>query len=307
MDLRHLQNFLVVLDQKSISNAASVIRIAQPALSRQLQALEQAVGRPLLVRHRWGVSATPAGEVLARHARDISHHLQLARDEMSAVDDKPSGTLAVGITASVARLLLPPLAVAAQAAMPGVSFRFVEGSSAGLQQQLLGRGLDMAVLYLRGRLPEIDHEPLLSEPVVAAGPAGLFENGGRVALSEVLKHQLLVTASSGRLRLLYEETVARAKAPQPASLEVDSFPALVEMLALGAGISMLPYSTIQAAVAEGRLSWAYITPTPLARRLSLARPGDRLRTPAWRETAGLLRGIVRDRAALYQWRPSPAP
>ena len=53
MDLRRLQNFLAIVEQKSISTAASVLRIAQPALSRQLRALENQVGGPLLVRHGW--------------------------------------------------------------------------------------------------------------------------------------------------------------------------------------------------------------------------------------------------------------
>ena len=70
MDLQNLQNFLIILDQKSISNAASIIRIAQPALSRQLRALERSVGAPLLIRQRWGVSPTPAGEVLAEQPRE---------------------------------------------------------------------------------------------------------------------------------------------------------------------------------------------------------------------------------------------
>ena len=94
MELRHLQNFLTILEQQSISNAASLIRIAQPALSRQLQALEREVGAALVVRHGWGVSPTPQGEVLAEHARQMLHHAQMALDAVSAMSSSPAGKLA---------------------------------------------------------------------------------------------------------------------------------------------------------------------------------------------------------------------
>jgi LysR family nitrogen assimilation transcriptional regulator len=305
MDLQHLQNFLTIVEQKSISNAASLIRIAQPALSRQLRALEAEVGSPLLVRHRWGVSPTPAGEVLVAHAREILQRVQAARDEVSVVTRTPTGTLSVGVSASIASIVLPPLALAARSAMPQVKLKLVEANSVSLQQRLLARELDLAMIHVRGPTPSLETRPLLSEPLVAVGTAGVFDSEAPVSMKQLLAHDLMVTSSSGRLRLLYEEAVAKASATPTTFLEVDSFPALIELLAEGAGVTLLPYSTIHAGVRAGRLSWAPIAPKLFTRRLFMARPQDRIETPAWRMMAQLLRAIIEERRDTYRWSVAP--
>jgi LysR family nitrogen assimilation transcriptional regulator len=301
MDLRQLQNFLTVLDQKNISNAASLIRIAQPALSRQLRALEAEVGGDLLIRHRWGVTPTRAGEALAEHARKILEEVRKARDAVSAATTIPSGSLSVGVTSSVARIFLSRLAIAARKAVPQVKLELLEASSVDLQQRLTAGELDLAVFHLRERFPAFEAELLLTEPVVVAGAAGVFEPGSSTSMKELLRHDLVVTASSGRLRLLYEEAIARANAKPTTFLEVDSFGALLELLAEGVGLALLPYSTIHAEVALGRLSWAKLAPKPLTRRLHLARPADRIETPASAIMTRLLRELVEQGRETYQW------
>lgn len=303
MELQHLENFLIILEQKSISNAASVIRIAQPALSRQLRALENTVGAPLLVRQRWGVSPTPAGEVLAEHARDIVQRMQAAQDAVSTIINAPGGTLSIGMTGSIASVLLPPLALATQQDMPAVKFTFSEENSNTLLQKLLSRELDFAVIHEEDPIPLLEAEHLLLEPIVAVGKARLFAPGESVTVEQILSHQSLVAGTSDRLRLVYEEAVAASGRSAQSFLEINSFPALIELLALGAGVSLLPYSAVHAGVEAGRLSWAPLAPQPLTRSLAMARLKDRLKTPAWQRTSQLLREIVAERQLMYQWLP----
>ena len=308
MEFQHLQNFLIILEQKSISNAASLIRIAQPALSRQVRALEAAVGAPLLVRQRWGVTPTPAGEVLAEHARAIVQSLQAAQDAVSTITRAPGGTLAIGMTGSIASVLLPPLALAAQADMPAVRFTFSEENSHTLQQKLLSREIDFGVVHEEDPVASLVTEHLLLEPVVAAGRAGLFPAGQTISVEAIMRHPTLVAGTSDRLRLVYEEAIAATNVASGHTaghfVEINSFPALIELLALGAGVSLLPYSAIHAGVAAGRLSWAMLAPQLLTRSLAMARHKDRQETPAWQRTAQLLRTIVAERQGLYQWLPA---
>jgi LysR family nitrogen assimilation transcriptional regulator len=307
MDLLHLRNFLTIIEQRSISNAASLIRIAQPALSRQVQALEKQVGCPLLVRHRWGVSPTPAGELMAEQAREILARVQSLQDSIGAMSRTPSGTLSIGVTASIAALILPPFALAARQAMPQVRLRLTEAYSGTLQQRLLARELDLAVLHVREASSSLELEPLLTEPVVVVGAAGVFKPGETVTLRQVLRHEAIVTAASGRLRLLYEEVMASARLAPTHFMEVDSFPALLELLAAGAGVSLLPFSTIQSGVEANRLSWAELAPKPQTRRLVLARLQERIKTPAWREAARLIRDIVEARQEQHRWTIASRP
>ena len=80
MELRFLANFLVVVEQESISTAATIVRVAQPALSRQLSSLEAHFGAQLLVRHSWGVTPTESGRLLATHAREILRQVAQAEE-----------------------------------------------------------------------------------------------------------------------------------------------------------------------------------------------------------------------------------
>jgi LysR family nitrogen assimilation transcriptional regulator len=306
MELQHLNNFLAAVEHQSISNAASFIRIAQPALSRQIRSLEDELGCPLLVRHRWGVSPTPAGEVLAEHAREILQKLRIARDAVSAVIQSPSGSIALGVAGSVAGVLLPPLALAARRDLPNVSLRLAEASNPSLQQRLLSGELDMAVIDPSRGLVGVESEDLLWEPIVIAGGPRVFRSGERVRIRDVLRRHAVLAAPSERLRLLYEQAVAAAGAGPTSFVEVDSFAAILELLAEGAGVAMMPFSTIEAGVAGGRLTWADLAPKPHGRRLVLARPQGRIKTPAWRRMADMLREVIDARARRYRWVAPPA-
>ncbi len=189
--------------------------------------------------------------------------------------------------------------------MPSVKFRLCEQGSDVLHQRLIGREIDLAIVNLRGAPSPTQAEPLLTEPIVLAGPAGMFQPEVPVTLRQAMRHQSIVTAPSGRLRLIYEEAMAEAKATG-AFLEVDSFPALLALLTLGSGFSLLPYSTIRAQVEAGAISWTHVAPRPLTRRLALARAQGAMKTPAAAHAAELIRAIVRENADSHHWTPARA-
>ena len=268
--------------------------------------------------HGLGYAVRVGPEVMRAEAiagRPSAAQVQAAQDAVSTITKAPGGVLAIGMTASIASVLLPPLAMAAQADMPAVRFTFSEETAHALHQKLLSRELDFAVIHEEGPAPFLDIEPLLLEPVVAAGKAGMFPPGQGVSVEQILRHQSLVAGTSDRLRLVYEEAIAASGQTAGSFVEINSFPALIELLALGAGVSLLPYSAILAGVEAGQLSWAMLEPVPLTRSLALARLKDRMKTPAWDRTAQLLHQIVAQRKDMYHWvpimqdgaQPAPAP
>ena len=308
MDLQHLENFLVIVEQGSVSHAARIIRITQPALTRQLQALEAQFGAPLLARNRRGVVLTPAGEALVVEARRILNCVQQAHGAVDAVTRRPGGRLSLGVAASIARLILPAVALAARKAMPEARLELTEGYSDSLCERLVTNRLDMAVIHQRQPMPGTEARVLFSEAIVAVGAPGIFQPGEAVSMKDLLRHEAVVTAQSGRLRLLYEEVVAKSGRVAGSFLEMDSFPALIELLAAGGGVSLLPYSAIHHEVAAKRLSWAQIGPRQLRRSVVLVQPVGRIRTPAREEMEAIIDDFVRRNAASYQWHlPNPTP
>ncbi|KQX25656.1 hypothetical protein ASD39_12950 [Sphingomonas sp. Root50] len=301
MELRHLRNFVTVVEQKSISKAANIVRLAQPALSRQLQALENDLGAPLLVRHGWGITPTPEGEVLAKSARSLLDQAQAVRDAVGAASGSPSGKLAIGVPSSMAEIVLPELALAAQRALPRVELRLVEGYSATLRQRLLTGELDAAILYADRRHSSLVTRPLLTESLVAFGPAGAFGTEAAISIEDLVARNPIMPASANQLRALFEEAAANIGLTATAAMEVDSVPALLALVAAGAGVSVLPYSSIRHAVEKGRVSYARISPQKLDRQLVLARTQERIETPSWNGIVNLLCEILSAGEQAYRW------
>lgn len=97
IEVRHLRYFAAVADELSILAAARILHITQPALSRQIQDLEEAVGVALFERHAKGVQLTDAGVSLLKDAKDILARLEQARDRAHRIAQGLSGELKLGV------------------------------------------------------------------------------------------------------------------------------------------------------------------------------------------------------------------
>jgi len=84
MDIRRLKSFIVIVDSGSITRAADILHLAQPALSQQLAALEDHFGQKLLIRSQQGVTMTDAGHAVYRHAQIILRQMEQAQVDVSA-------------------------------------------------------------------------------------------------------------------------------------------------------------------------------------------------------------------------------
>ncbi|OBX33880.1 HTH-type transcriptional regulator TfdS [Halomonas elongata] len=96
MDFKQLKYFLTVVEEGAISSAARRIPLAQPALSRQLQLLEEDVGTPLLSRSRHGVRLTAAGEAFSRDTRRLLADFEQAKQNARRIADGHLGRLRLG-------------------------------------------------------------------------------------------------------------------------------------------------------------------------------------------------------------------
>lgn len=306
MDLNRLSNFVTVVEMQSLSKAAAAVRIAQPALSRQIRAMEDYYGAPLLARHGWGVTPTAAGLSLLDHARRILREERAARDSIRAMSGKPTGSLALGVPSSLARVLLPRVARIASDRFPELRLQLIDGYSASLYQWLIGGKLDMAILYRDRSTAQLAISPLLSESLVAIGPAGLFGHGQMLHPDALAQHRLILPGRPNRLRFLIEGAITGYSESTCPGLEVDSLPALLDLVRSGAGISVLPYSAVHDLVREGSLSYADLGPPALERILVLAHMGERPTTPAIEAIGAVLHELVAADQAECRWTPACA-
>lgn len=145
MELRQLRYFVAIVDHGSLSRAARVLHIVQPALTQQVQQLEEELGASLLHRSAQGMQATDAGKIFYQHALAILKQVADAKSAVNQSTDKPSGTVALGIPQSASGALAFPLLTAVRAAYPDIVFQLTEELTGNLTEQLASGRLNLAI------------------------------------------------------------------------------------------------------------------------------------------------------------------
>lgn len=309
MTLLQLANFVRIAEMQSVSKAAAVVGVAQPALSRQVRNLEAELGTPLLERRSWGVTLTPAGEVLLARARRLLFEADDARDAVRALASDPSGRVALGVPASICRALLPPLALALRPEFPNLRPYLLDGFSASLHARVLAGDLDLAILYDQRPMGPLTTAQLLSEDLMLVGPPNGQIDAMGTPGERLADRPLILPARPNRLRLLIDEVLGLRREDEPSILEVDALPAIIGMVERGAGYTVLPYSAVAAEVEGGALAVGPLPGPPLTRTLLLARPIDRPATAVVTAMEQTLRQVINALAPTLRWRPlarSPA-
>ncbi|HZS61423.1 MAG TPA: LysR substrate-binding domain-containing protein [Gemmatimonadaceae bacterium] len=147
MDLRHLRYFMAVAEEKSVSRAAHRLRVAQPALSRQIQALERELGLELLARQAAGVALTPVGEAIASSARAILEQAESIVRRAADAAHGLTGRLVIGVGRSAWWLeQIQPAEAAIREQLPDVELEIREVEPGPVQWEQLNAGaLDLAI------------------------------------------------------------------------------------------------------------------------------------------------------------------
>lgn len=161
MDARRLSHLLAAVRHRSLTEAAAALELTQPALSRSIQALERAIGGPLLERGRFGVRPTALGEALAAHAEAIEDELQQAA-RLAAARQAEAARLTIGCGPSEATRLLPLALDAVRRAERPPRVSVLYGLNESLMPMVKSGEIDLALSSIPATAhdPELLHEPL---------------------------------------------------------------------------------------------------------------------------------------------------
>ena len=251
MDLRQIEYFVRVAELGGFTRAASALGIAQPALSRQVRLLEVELRQNLLVRNGRGAVPTEAGRILLAHGRGILHQVERAREELGRVRGALAGRVAVGLPTSLARLLTVPLTRAFRAQMPEASISISEGLSTAMQESLMNGRLDIAVLYNVRPSPELDITALQQEELflVQARKTGRAAVSRAVlqaiTLKELATLPLVIPSRPNAIRMQVESEMAAIACRPTIGLEIDGVPAILDLVADGAGCAVLSRNAVE--------------------------------------------------------------
>jgi DNA-binding transcriptional LysR family regulator len=208
IELRHLRYFIAVAEELHFGRAAERLRISQPPLSQQIQALEEMVGARLLARNNRNVSLTQAGEMFLKEAYQVLDQVGRAAEKAARLDRGELGEMTIGFTSSA-----PFIGVVARSLRafrqqsPQVHIKMREINTKQQIEPLLNGELDLGVMR-NTRLPEALHyQLLLREPLVAVVPEGhpLAETPGGALRFQHLAQEPFVFFSREVGTALYDE------------------------------------------------------------------------------------------------------
>ncbi|ULH17915.1 LysR family transcriptional regulator (plasmid) [Deinococcus sp. KNUC1210] len=142
----HLLTFIHVARLGTLSAAAEQLHLTQPAVSNQIKLLTQAVGEPLLIRHRYGVRLTPAGEGLLPYAVATARALAGARQYAADLHGLELGTLDIAASSTIAATILPGVLARYHALFPRVALRVQQGNTQDVMKRLLAQSCELALI-----------------------------------------------------------------------------------------------------------------------------------------------------------------
>lgn len=271
MERRQLEYFVAVVEERSFTRAAQRERVAQPAVSAQIQRLERLVGQPLLNRAGREVRLTQAGAAMLPHAKAA---LAAVRDAQSAVDEVANlvrGAIAIGtVTAhpvDVARLMAE-----FHAEFPAVEITLATDNSDVLLDKLQDGRLDIAIasIGVDEDPPGLDYEVVTDEGLEAAvAPTHPLARRKKLPLRELCEHPIISLPVGTGLRSRLDAACAAAGLNPRIAFEATNPVELAKLARYGLGVAILPQSMTRGRTdlhsmrlvpeLRGRLVWAWRT------------------------------------------------
>ncbi|AEW96255.1 MULTISPECIES: LysR substrate-binding domain-containing protein [Streptomycetaceae] len=295
--LAQLRAFAAVAEHLHFRDAAAATGTSQPALSGAVAALEETLGVRLLERTTRRVLLTPAGERLAGRARTVLAAVGALLEEAKAVRAPFTGPLRLGVIPTVAPYLLPIVLRLVHDRYPALDLQVHEEQTASLVDGLTAGRLDLLLLAVPVEAPGVTELPLFDEDFVLVMPEGHRLAGrGDIPREELRELDLLLLEEGHCLRDQALDVCREAgrDASHPVTTSAAGLSTLVQLVAGGLGVTLLPRTAVRVETARGgHLATGYFRDPAPARRIALVRRSTAARAEEFEAFAAALREALR--------------
>jgi len=284
LDPARLRLLVEVERRGSISAAAEVCAVSQPSATKQLKTLEAAIGEKLVERNGRASRLTEAGEIVAAHGARVLDTLQGLEEELGALRDAETGTLALAASTTPGAYVLPSILQCFADRHPGVNVDIAVGSSAWVADRVAKREFALGIAG-EVELPSgVAAEPFLDDELVGiAAPGRIKLRRGRASVADLARWTLLVRESGSSTQSVAERSLAHAGYRAANRWELESNEAIKRSVAAGLGIAFVSKLVVAGEVERGEVeSFRIDGLDPIRRSIYLLRPDDRDPTPAER-------------------------
>ncbi|MEX0665838.1 MAG: LysR substrate-binding domain-containing protein [Acidimicrobiia bacterium] len=246
MELRHLETLLAIAEEGSFTAAADVLATVQSNVSEQIRQLEAELGTQLLVRGRRGAEATESGDVVLERARRIRREVEAMRTDLAMLQGLEVGESSFGIVGTASRWVVPRLVAELRERAPGIRLRVNEAASERLMSDVLAGELAQAVVTEPVSDRRLVAETILEEALVAVVPRGVQMPVPPVPLASLVALGLVAPPPENPLRYEVEAVAAQQGIELRINVEVEGIRLVADLVAAGAGASVLPETAVPA-------------------------------------------------------------
>ena len=268
VDLKNLRNFVAVASAGSISRAAENIHIAQPALSKQIQQIEDYFGTDLFVRTHRGVKLTPAGERLVNHAKGLLKRFDIALEDVREAISEPSGRVALGLPQSMAKYLAVPLVRTIVQRWPNLKLQIVEMNTGYVTEHLTKGDIDLGMTFGTTEGDGVIYSKLLEEELVFISSSSQISewmkknNKKNIQFKDLNNFSMVLPTKAHSLRQRIDEYLHGEKIELNVIAEVNAVPQLIELAEAGVGSTILSYAAVYHPLASKKIrTFKIINPT----------------------------------------------
>ncbi|MBE3596551.1 MAG: LysR family transcriptional regulator [Hydrogenibacillus sp.] len=311
MELTQIRYFVEVARREHVTEAAYALNVAQSAISRQIQNLEDELGVALFVRDGRRVRLTAAGSVLLEHMENVLREVEAAKMRLDNLMNPDAGRIRLGFPSSLASYMLPTILSAYRRVHPKTAFELRQGMIKDLLDGVHHQTLDLAFVTPLPRddrrfdgfilfdeamyaLIPADDAPAYAVRVKGANPGGdLYGPGGHGISLAALKDAPFILFRPGMLLRAIVDDAARAVGFTPkVAFEGEEMETLKGLVAAGLGVTVLPEVSLIENVPRGAVK-VPITEPPMRRAVGVVYSTARPRTPAEEAFLDFLKSFFR--------------
>ncbi|HEX5204650.1 LysR family transcriptional regulator [Paractinoplanes rhizophilus] len=282
MELRHLEYFVAVAEERHFTRAAERMRVAQSGLSASIRALEKDLDADLFVRNTRRVELTDAGRALLAEAHRTLASASAARDAVAAVRGLLRGSLTVGSEHCLGVIDLPPVLASFRRAHPGVEIRLRYAGSGQIVEQIRQGRLNVGFVALPGPAPEgVRLMHLATEDMMLlTHPGHALADLDVVAVDDLRDEDFVDFSADWGARRVNDLALADRRI----SVEVNDVHTLLDFVRQGLGVALVPAPVTRKPQAKG-LHAAALKTQEASWQVSVALPA----TPPGPATEALLK------------------
>lgn len=253
MLLAQIEAFLTVAERRSVSAAAGVLYVTQPALTTRLKNLERELGVDLFVRTSRGMRLTAEGRAFRPHAQRALQSLAAGRELLRERREGRVGELIVGAAPAISTYVLPLVLRTFQASFPNVHLIVRTGHSEDVLELVLREQVQIGLVRDLPH-PAVTSTPLYEDEIVlVVHPQHRLAGEPSIAVQELGDERLILFDRTSSYFVLTSAFFREAGVVPRGVMELDNVDATKKMVEHGLGIAFLPYTAVREELADGSL------------------------------------------------------